>query len=570
LVLCVPFLLTNTAMVLLLPAMVEKTDSGARTFPWRGGQDAATRTSERLLRLALAWQPQYGAARRGLGRVLEQQGRWEEAAEAYAALGQGTDDPVSARRRATILDRMGRPDLAFSILETSGYWNTLLALRAKAETAPSDARFREASDLLADLAVYRLAAGDNRGAATAGEQALELTDLPGAISAVAHTISDAHLRSGDAGLALAYLWLSLSAEPGSVDDGRYDDVCRLVVSQLTSQARDLRLSSDRDTLYLLRCYQRLGQHAAVVRVGEEWEDQARRGALEGPSIRHVRCLAAESRRAMDGSVGSGADSAEAGLIRECVMPFTGPMSGPADVADSLMPTYALTSRVCQGSALVSARVNALDLELGLPPAVHLYWTNSQPVAKPDDGTDDLTVTYARVKNLAPNAGFEFHGLGPSLPSAVERTGILGYARDIYAAPESTRALGARGSDGPFGAALLLENREGVLSSGLSSYPVPVRPGSTYLQGGYVRSADGGLLLGRRWITAPPREDYGYVEGVQVQSDWRPAAAVLKPPTDATGVETWLLNFRSRGIAAFDQVVFLELPDTMITGEGCRQ
>lgn len=351
------------------------------------------------------------------------------------------------------------------------------------------------------------------------------------------------LRDDEVPPILAGIWRSLATNPAEDGDPRYDHMCTAVVRWLGPASGQ---RSATDLARLLRCQQWLGRDAEVA--AGDWLDRFPDAPASDATM--LRCLVAESWQRSRGAAQS-----EVGTL-SCASPFDGRKEGRW--SDAVTPALAYPVRQVdrEGRFLVGVVVNPVDLDLGLPVATHFYWAAPPRAGEPWPATSQVHVTFARAINRVPNAGFAYERL-----LGAPTVGVLpiGYVRDLYGAPRSTRGLPANeGPDG--GSALVLDNaaQPAGSSSGLTSYAFPVSAPDVYLQGAAVRNQGAGLFIGRSWVSVRGTHEYDYLPTAGLHGWERVAALTVPPPGTRTG-EVWLINYEKPGTASFDQLFMLPLP-----------
>lgn len=224
----------------------------------------------------------------------------------------------------------------------------------------------------------------------------------------------------------------------------------------------------------------------------------------------------------------------------------------------MQPTYLVSDE-----RLAGYEIDPFEVELGLPLDLILFYRAN------GEGLDIKRVT---AINLAPNAGFEYQA-----PERCDLTDCqpLGFETDIYnnmtradrrVFTDVVRPLMPNATTSMIvSQALTLNSRTGsdVLqseaSASMSSFRRSVKVGARYLQACWFKSNGGNGFVGRHWWGSNRTPPYDYLASEFKNPAWVYKSQVVQPPPDATGLQLWLIDFKSRGTSWFDGSLLVKLP-----------
>lgn len=547
-----PALLSNTAAVLF-------TRTAATNGPVNTGARAVTGALA-LAEFASGVIPWYMPPRLTLARILHRQNLWNQAIQQYDLINASTPSAISLLEEGEVLRQGGRPVQALRLYQRSGYIGALELTRSKDPVVvAADKRLADIGRLYADAARQNYLFSHWQDAIATGNEALRWTTDSSIVSQASYITALAYKAMGNSRLALASLWRSLASGPGVIGDPRYNLVCQLVLVNLgteTSTSLAGRTFADE-----LRCLQWLGRDRSVVERGTAWLVAPLRASGDTTETMNlIQCLVWESSSRLGSQSATGGALVSQSSTLGCDFPFPGTLQAvwppPALTA---MLTYKVDQPTANGRYLLAVVANPLDLDLGLPVAMQFYWLASAPPDAVQPGTE-VTVSFARETNLAPDANFAYeHFLRLPLQAVLP----IGYVRDMYYAPPATHTLATATVGSHDQEVLRLDNQDGPASasSGLTSYSFPVDDRREYVQGGLVSSTDANPLIGRAWAGPHIPETYSYVPSSSLMNGWTRIAGLVRPPRGATSGVIWLLNFRALGLATFSQLLYVPIPDT---------
>jgi tetratricopeptide (TPR) repeat protein len=162
----------------------------------------------------------------------------------------------------------------------------------------------------------------------------------------------------------------------------------------------------------------------------------------------------------------------------------------------------------------------------------------------------------KIKNLAPNFGFEIDHIGDGFPH--------GWATDIYAnnsfycSPIDSHQIIVEENLLSKTQCLLLTNTLSKCTNSQSDF-ITVDEKSFYLQAGRIKSAAGNAYFGRRWFDSEKNPMVYHYVATKVKSPaWNYYVQVATPPHSSAYCCLWVINYENQGKAYFDDILFIEL------------
>ncbi|NOZ71017.1 MAG: hypothetical protein GXP38_03745 [Chloroflexi bacterium] len=223
------------------------------------------------------------------------------------------------------------------------------------------------------------------------------------------------------------------------------------------------------------------------------------------------------------------------------------------------PAVSLNHELDNGWTFLGYTIDESALAAGRSTPSFLYWLGVPGVVPgfPKDGWVEVgdnalwiqIIEYAT--NLLSNGDFE---------GGIKEGKLAGYPRDIYHADPTVRQIRLSKRAGQETHIGVLDNNERNLNSSFVSRSFDVKQNTIYLEGGWIRAPQGGAFLGYHWSGALPANapQYAYVARKVKTDGWEHYAGLAIPPPGSKQVRVWLLNFKSAGNVAFDDIFFTSI------------